>query len=521
MNKFLLFTNKFEKNNIPNINNNFILLLILIPLLFTSLNSNLTAKPKLRWAADAESGAPYVFQDPRVPTRLIGYEVDIINAICEELGYEPVFVQNQWDGLIPGINRQDYDIAINGIEITNDRQLEVDFSIPYYATFEQLIVRSDENIIYTMADLSGKKVGTLKGAIAERILNSQGDIDVKTYDSEVSSFEDLKNRNIDAVLIDSPVAIYYAGWNPQLKLVGPPIGEVVYGIVLKKGNEELLSKINSALSKMSTTGRLREILDSWNMWNNSMAQRLNDKSDAKVKPTNFDDFISTQISTMDWKDYLARYISFLPMIGKAAITTIEISILSMVLAIVFGLLIALIRVYAPKPFSSLAVLYIEVMRGTPLLIQLYFIYFALPTFGINISPFLAAVIGLGLNYSAYEAENYRAGLFSVPRGQMEAAMSLGMTRNQALRHIIIPQAIRLVIPPITNDFISLLKDSSLVSVITMVELTKLYSQLASTYYDYMGTGIIIAAVYLLIGLPFVKLSKMAENHFALDKRMHL
>jgi polar amino acid transport system substrate-binding protein len=257
------------------------------------------------------------------------------------------------------------------------------------------------------------------------------------------------------------------------------------------------------------------------MWNNSMAQRLNDKSDAKVKPTNFDDFISTQISTMDWKDYLARYISFLPMIGKAAITTIEISILSMVLAIVFGLLIALIRVYAPKPFSSLAVLYIEVMRGTPLLIQLYFIYFALPTFGINISPFLAAVIGLGLNYSAYEAENYRAGLFSVPRGQMEAAMSLGMTRNQALRHIIIPQAIRLVIPPITNDFISLLKDSSLVSVITMVELTKLYSQLASTYYDYMGTGIIIAAVYLLIGLPFVKLSKMAENHFALDKRMHL
>jgi polar amino acid transport system substrate-binding protein len=166
----------------------------------------------------------------------------------------------------------------------------------------------------------------------------------------------------------------------------------------------------------------------------------------------------------------------------------------------------------------LAVAYIEIIRGTPLLIQLYFIFYALPSIGIKLSPFFAAILALGLNYAAYEAENYRAGLFSVPRGQMEAAISLGMSRMQALRHIILPQAVRLVIPPMTNDFISLLKDSSLVSVITMVELTKLYGQLASTYFDYIGTGIIIATVYLIIGLPFVKLSKMAENRFSTDKR---
>lgn len=141
----------------------------------------------------------------------------------------------------------------------------------------------------------------------------------------------------------------------------------------------------------------------------------------------------------------------------------------------------------------------------------------MPSIGIKLSPFLAAVIGLGVNYSAYEAENYRAGLFAIAKGQMEAAMSLGMRRRDALRHIILPQAFRIVIPPMTNDFISLLKDSSLVSVITMVELTKVYNQVASTYFDFLGTGIIVAIIYLLLGLPFIKLSKFAENHLGLYK----
>jgi len=182
------------------------------------------------------------------------------------------------------------------------------------------------------------------------------------------------------------------------------------------------------------------------------------------------------------------------------------------------LFLALSRVYGPKPLSFISTTYIEVVRGTPLLIQLYLIYYGLPQIGINISPLIAGILGLGLNYAAYEAENYRAGLFSVPRGQLEAAISLGMTKFQALRYIIVPQAIRLVIPPVTNDFISLLKDSSLVSVITMVELTKEYSRLASTYYDHIGLGILVAVIYLLLGLPFVKLSKYVEKRFSLKKK---
>ena len=121
-------------------------------------------------------------------------------------------------------------------------------------------------------------------------------------------------------------------------------------------------------------------------------------------------------------------------------------------------------------------------------------------------------------FRSYEAENYRAGIQAIPRGQMEAALSLGLTRTQALRFVIVPQAMRLVIPPVTNDFIALFKDSSIVSVITMVELTKVYGQLASTYYDYIGVGLLTAALYFLMGWPFVRLARWAERKLATDRR---
>jgi len=473
----------------------------------------------LRWAADAESGAPYAFQDPDNPLNLIGFEVDIINAIAKELGMNAKHVQNQWDGLIPGLERNDYEVAINGLEITSDRQKVVNFSDPYYKTYEQLVVRKDQENIQGLSDLIDKKVGTLKGSLAEKILRSAGGIIVRTYDSEKNSYTDLEIGRLDAVLIDHPVALYYAGWNPQLKLAGQPIGEVTYGIAMKKSDTLLLRKINNSIEKLKESGKLREILEYWNMWNFMMANYMNDLSASNVPHKGYTRFIEQQKRELTFMDYVKRYVGFLPILGQAALVTLGLSILSMALAIVLGLLLALMRVYASQPFSALAVGFIELIRGTPLLIQLFLIFYALPVIvDITLSPFLAAVMGLGVNYAAYEAENYRAGIFSVPKGQMEAAISLGMRKRQALRHIILPQAIRVVIPPITNDFISLLKDSSLVSVITMVELTKVYLQLASTYYDHLGTGILVAFLYLLIGLPFVKLSKWAEVKFSPDKK---
>jgi polar amino acid transport system substrate-binding protein len=492
-------------------------ILAILILLFLSVHENIFSED-IKWAADAEGNAPYIFQDPRIPSKNIGFEIDIVKALCEEIKMNPVFVQNQWDGLIPGLYRGDYDIAVNGIEITEDRKQSVLFSEPYYITYLQLVVKSSEKKITSLKDLKGKTAGALKNSLAERILNDFGGITVLTYEGEVNAFEDMKNGRISAALVDAPIAIYYAGWNPYLKLTGKPIGEAMYGMAIRKSDLQLKITIDKGLAKLKESGKLRNILDKWNLWNDQMGLSLNDFSRNDSKHESYNDFVQSLNQELSFEDRIFRYFSFMPRVLEAALMTIKISVLSMILAIFLGLIIAIIRVYAPAPFSTIAMVYIEVVRGTPLLIQLFIIFYALPSIGISFSPLIAAVIGLGLNYAAYEAENYRAGLFSVPRGQMEAALALGFSRRQSLRYIVIPQAVRLVIPPVTNDFISLLKDSSLVSVITLVELTKLYSQLSSTYFDYIGTGILIAVVYLLLGLPFVNLSKYMEKKYTFDNR---
>lgn len=474
-------------------------------------------KPILRWGADAQGGAPFIFYDPADPKRIIGFEVDFVEALAKELGMEPRFVQNQWDGLVPGMNLDNYDIIVNGLEITPDRAQEIDFSIPYYVGYEQLVVRKDTYDINALEDCKGRVVATMKATLAERILETYPDIQIRSYDGQYEPYEDLIIKRNDAVLMDHPIALYYAYHRKELKFVGPPIGRMLYGVGLRKGQKELLQRINTAIQKLIDNGTLREIYERWNMWNPMMANYFNDHEPSNTPPVMWEAYLKAIGQQRNWKQRLLQYISYLPLLGQGALTTVELSVISMALAIVLGLLLALVRLYAPTPLSFLAVAYIELIRGTPLLIQLYIIFYGLPKVGLQLTPYVAAISGLALNYAAYEAENYRAGILSIPRSQMEAALALGMTRLQALRHVIVPQAMRLVIPPVTNDFISLFKDSSLVSVITMVELTKVYGNLANLNFDYIGLGLLTAGMYFLVGLPFVRLARLAEKRFSLDR----
>ncbi len=472
----------------------------------------------LKWGGDAEGGAPYQFQDPGDPGRIIGFEVEIADAIGRILGRPGEFVQNQWDGLVPGLGRGNYDMIISGLEITPDRALVISFSRPYYVTFEQLAVRKDNDSIRSLEDCRGKTVGTLKGSLAQRILEERPGIDIRSYEGQVNAYEDLMNGRLDAVLMDHIIALYNVAPQPGLRMAGPPIGRLEYGIGMRKEDTELLADVNRALGMMISSGELRRILERWGVWTQPCADFFADYSPGSQRPVAFEDYLaSRQVRQSVW-DRARQYASYLPLLGKGAIVTLELSVLAMALAVCLGLIVALTRLYAPRALRLLCTVYVESIRGTPLLIQLFLIFYGLPHVGIRFSPMLAAIIGLALNYSAYEAENYRAGIQSIPRTQMEAALALGMTRIQALRHVIVPQAMRLVIPPVTNDFIALLKDSSLVSVITMVELTKSYSQLASIHYDYLGIGLLAAAMYFLIGLPFVRLARQAERYFIPERR---
>ncbi len=474
----------------------------------------------LRYGADLEGGLPYMFEDWRNPGQLIGFEVELIEAVARELGRRPVMIQNDWDKLIPGLSRDLYDMATEGQEITPEHEEAVLFSAPYYVTGLQLCVRKNEFLVNTVQDCKGRVVGTLKESQAFHLLTALGGVDIRAYPTEVNGFDDLANGRLNAVLFDAPVALYYGGPRPEVKFIKPEISRIAYGFAFSKDKKELLDQVNMVLMKMRQKGELHRILGRWNLWNQATANEFQDFTTATTEPVMYDAWVRHIQPRTGLGQRISRYIGFLPILCKGALLTLEVSMLAMLLAVVCGFFLATVRVYAPRPLGILATVYIEIVRGTPVLIQLFFIFYGLPALGIRFSPFWAGVVGLGLNYAAYEAENYRAGFLAVPQAQMEAALALAMTRGQAIRHVIAPQAFRVVLPPVTNDFISLLKDSSLVSVITMVELTKTYSMLATTYYDYFGTGILVAAMYLLIGLPFVRLARWTERRLAVAHPQH-
>ncbi len=490
---------------------------VLLGFLSVLSSQSLATAGTLRWGGDASGGAPYLLLDPKNPEKIIGFEVEIAEAIARELGLQAQFYQNQWDKLIPGLKRKNYDIVINGIEITEERKAEVEFSKPYFYTYEQLTVKKNTDTIHEWADLAGKRVGSLKDSFAERMLKEHpGKVHVAGYEEQTTIYADLGYDRLDAVLLDQPIALYYGSLDPNLKNLDTHFGHVSYGICVRKGDFELLRQINDALTKLLASGELRAIYERWGLWNEELATRFHDPAPSHLIPSELNAYRESFQHHSDFQSRVEHYKTYVPLLAKGAIVTLQLSSVAMFFAVLLGLLLALVRLYAPRAIAACAFGFVELVRGTPLLIQLFLIYYGLPNVGIKLDPFTAAIIGLALNYGAYESEIYRAGILAIPHSQLETALALGLNRWQALFHIIIPQAIRIVVPPMTNDFISLLKDSSLVSVITLVELTRVYGQLAAASYDYFGVGILTAILYFVMGVPFVRLSRWIERRFSFE-----
>ena len=473
----------------------------------------------LRWGGNSEGGVPFILYDPEDQSKLTGFETEIAEALAAELGLKAEFVQNVWDILIPGMQRGLYDIALNGSEVTPERAEMINFSIPYYVTYLQMVVpKGNPAGVSNLENARGHTIGTLRGSYAYETLAKAGITDIRSYENEATAYQDMQNGRLDAVVMDAPMSIYYSQFNPMFEFVGEPIGRMEYAMTIRKGEDEFLKAVNEAIVKLRDNGTLRRIYDRWNLWSPVMADFFNDHRPALEKPVMYDHWADIQRGARNWGERLKRYAGFLPSFGKAALVTLEVSICSMALALFVGLLIAVSRLFGPLPLRALALCYTEFIRGTPVMIQLFFIFYGLPNVGIRLTPFVAGTLALGMNYAAYESENYRAGLEAVPRAQMEGALALGMTKWEALRHVILPQSIRVSLLPMTNDFIALLKDSSLVSIITLVDLTRTYGQLATVNYDYFGTGFIVAVIYLLIGTPFVRLARKLEKKLNVSLR---
>ena len=330
----------------------------------------------------------------------------------------------------------------------------------------------------------------LASTLSHRLVTQQGGLEVRVYDENVNYFRDLELGRLDAVLTDSPIAMVQLRNRPNLRAAGPPFAPAYYAIAVPTSSPELLTRINGTLESLIQDGTLERIYRRYELWGPQQAT-LATWNTAAVSTTTSG---AVTAATRPRPKPTLRYFSILM---EAAVTTVWVSLASMALAMTWGLGLALARRYGSRPVRWMAISYIEVFRGTPLLLQLYFIYFGLAQqWGWKLSAGAAAVLTLGLNYAANEAENFRAGLEAVPRGQTEAALALGLSPVMTLRRILLPQALRISLPGITNDLIALFKDSSIVSVIGLVELTKEFLIRSLDAGDYIGLGILTAAIYL-------------------------
>jgi polar amino acid transport system substrate-binding protein len=487
----------------------------------------------LIWGADQEGGGPFVYPRENDPTQIQGFEVELAEYLARKLGVRAEFAQGQWDKLPDLMDLGNIDIVLNGYEWSAARAERYGTSIPYYVYELQLLARKDDASLNSWIDVAPsegrlKRIAVLGGSAAQDYLQQNfGDrVEIVSYEGATDAMRavELTLDGLDANLQDLCVVAHYGDGFPALKRVGEPVGRGYYVVLTRQDDQRLLAAINAAIIDGLRDGTLRKIYEKYGMWNPTQCARgletgadgdftgdiLPDKSGAPPP--------KGSASVRGWRVVQSHG----PLLLDAAKMTVLLSVASMPLAILIGLISALLRLYGPWLLAAPARLYVEVVRGTPLALQLYFIFFlipelldwAFPTADLSISPVWAAIIGLAVNYSAYEAEIYRAGLQAIPRGQMEAALALGMTRGLALRRIIIPQATRLVIPPVTNDFIALFKDTAVCSVITVVELSKEYSIQARSTQAIVELGLVTAVLYLSMSYPLSLLAGALERKMA-------
>jgi len=460
------------------------------------------ARGELIWAADQEGGGPHVFPDPADPQRLTGFEVELARLLAEELGVKPRFQQGQWDRL-PLLLGRTADCVINGIELTPERHRDYRCSRPYFAYSLQLLALRDGRVdAFEKLAAPGPegrwRVGVLTGSAAESVMRSRSDleVDVIGYDGTIDSLEQVSTGVLDAAVMDDCIFNFYADRFSRLRTVGRPFAGGFYTVLTAHDTPQLSAAIDAAIGRLVADGRLKSLYDRWDLAGRQQMLMLRDAAEIPV----------ARRKTLG---ELVR--ETLPLLLKSAGMTVLLSCLSFPLAVCIGLAVAVGRMHGPAWLRPLLTGYVEVLRGTPLMLQLYAIFFLLPKIGLALPALVAAVIGLALNYSAYESEIYRAGLKAVPPGQFEASLSLGLSKWQALRHVLVPQAVRIVMPPVTSDFIALFKDTSVCSAITVIELTKRYSVLALSTGRIVELAIVTALLYLCMSWPLALLSRWFER----------
>jgi arginine/lysine/histidine/glutamine transport system substrate-binding/permease protein len=434
---------------------------------------------------------PFSFYDAQ--GELTGFDVDVSKAIAEAMGRDVEVITTEWSGIIAGLQAGRYDAIIGSMGITPEREQMVLFSEPYYISGAQLFVRSvDQDRYRSIEDMKGKSIGAGIGSTYQLYVEKEfPEISVRSYPSEQAIFEDMGAGRLDGFVTDRLVGMFNAKSAGQDFV---PVGDLLYdervAIPVTFANADLLVEINAALVEIEVNGTM---------------QALRDKYFA-----------------LPQEPVVVPATVVLEKLGKGFLITIYASALAIglgfLLAIPFGIGIK----SAPQPFRTVLRLTNEFIRGTPFLVQLLFVYYALPKLvsqwtgleGVaeNFSPIQAGIVTLMINTSAYMAEVVRSGLIAVPAGQALAARALGMSKLQTFRYVIWPQAFRVMIPPLMNSVVASIKDTAMLSVISVAEVVTEAQKLISVTFDPMQYYLYVALLYFILSWPLMKAAQRLEEN---------
>ena len=415
-----------------------------------------------------------------------GFDIDLFKAIGKESGLKIQFQGMPFDGLIPALQSKNIDAAISGMTISPERAQTVDFTRPYFQSGLAIAVRKDNRAnIKGFDDLENKKIAVAIGTTGAKQAQGIPGAEVFTFNDSALALQELSNGNVDAVVNDAPVTLYAikVGNLNNLEVVGELLTEEYYGIALPK-NSPNLEKIDDALDELLKSGRYRQIYQKW-------------FAGEPAKLSLIAPALKGDGAVFNWGKTFSNLL-------WGALVTLMLTAFSVMFGTIGGALLATASISRIKPLKWLCRIYIDFFRGTPLLVQIFMIYFGLPSLlqgmGLDFTfeRLPAAVTALSLNSAAYLAEIIRGGIQSIDNGQWEAAQSMGMGWTQTMRYVIFPQAFRQMLPPLGNEFITMIKDTSLVAIIGFEELFRQGQLMVATTYRAFEIYAAVALIYLLL-----------------------
>ncbi|HEI8042783.1 TPA: ABC transporter permease subunit [Staphylococcus aureus] len=416
-------------------------------------------------------------------TEYAGVDIDLAKKIAKDNNLKLKIVNMSFDSLLGALKTGKIDIIISGMTSTPERKKQVDFSDSYMMTKNIMLVKKDKvNEYKDIKDFNNKKVGAQKGTEQEKI--AQTEIENASITS-LSRLPDvilaLKSGKVEGAVVEKPVAEAYLKQNPKLGISNVKFNEEEKDTVIAvpKDSPKLLSQINKTIKEVKDKGLIDKYMT-------NAANAMNDDS-----------------------GFISKYGSFFL---KGIKITILISLIGVALGSILGAFVALMKLSKIKIISWIASIYIEILRGTPMLVQVFIVFFGITAaLGLDISALVCGTIALVINSSAYIAEIIRAGINAVDKGQMEAARSLGLNYRQTMKSVIMPQAIKNILPALGNEFVTLIKESSIVSTIGVAEIMFNAQVVQGISFDPFTPLLVAAALYFVLTFVLTRIMNMIEG----------